>query len=129
MYGGAKTPAVTTTTNATDGSEHYTDEDLLEKEAKAVYDIVPKHGVENPQSTKYTLTFCFSSDTDYLKPELTDELKEHFGEKKNDYRIGVSMNKDGEVTSVKIWYEEEFRDAWAQGDFYVETIRYGEYKA
>lgn len=119
----SKKEAASTTT------KELTKEEILEKEAKAVYDIVIKHGVENPETIRYTLTFCLTSETigDKLKPELIDELKEHFGDKQGDYRIAIEMSKDSEVVGVMVAYEEEVRKAWAEGDYSEETVFYAEY--
>ncbi len=105
------------------------DEQILDDEATAVYNIVEKYNVENPESSRYTLTFSLDLEdiNDRLGSGLAEELKEHFGEKQNDYRIAISLSPDGTLDKVKIWFREDFDEAWSNGDYNAETIICGEY--
>ncbi len=105
------------------------DEEILDDEATAVYNIVEKYSVENPESSKYTLTFSLDLEdiNEKLDSGLVEELKKHFGEKQNDYRIAISLSPDGTLDKVKIWFRDDFEEAWSNGDYNAETIIYGEY--
>lgn len=106
-----------------------TDQQLLDEEASSVYNIVEKYSVDNPETSRYTLVFSLDLEDieKRLDSDLVEELRSHFGEKQNDYKIAISLTPDGTLDKVKIWFRDDYEEAWSNGDYNIETAIYGEY--
>ncbi len=105
------------------------DEQLLNEEAMYVYNIVKKYDIEKPVSSRYTYNFALDTEniSETLGVDLVEELNEHFGDSKSDYKISIKLDSDGDLDGVMIWFRNEFDEAWARGDYDAKSVTCGEY--